>query len=109
MSKIIESTFKIKNPTKDNLLNLGFRYNKYSETYAYHFPVMKYKTVTTLRGCITLQEGESKIKIDVYRTDGEDYYSPFYGVTYGNYETILKKINKSILREFKKLNIYEVE
>ena len=34
-------------------------------------------------------------------------YSPLYNRACGNYDVILKKINKSILSEFKKLGISE--
>lgn len=109
MRRIIENTYKIKNPTKENLLRLGFQYNKDTELYTYHFPVIKYKQVATLKCCITVKEEIGKIKIDVYRTDGEGYYSPFYGVVYGKYDSILKKINEVILKEFKRLDVREVK
>ena len=104
-TSIINNTYKIKNPTKENLLKLGFKYNVIVESYVYYFTITKYKNVPTLRGCISVNEGIGRIKIDVYKANGEGYYSPFYGVIYGRYDTILEEINQNILKEFAKLGI----
>lgn len=89
-------------------------YNKYlSEEYEepvfiHRFPVYKYNKTTLLEGEFILYKDRTKIKINVIdRADGT-LYTPFYIYEYGNYEPLLKIINKNIKQEIKKLGITEL-
>lgn len=109
MTKSIHSNrYIISNNSQQHLINIGFRkhINTDTEEYRYNFTVMKYDNLTALRGRITVYTDTKDIKIDVM-DNNYGTYSPFYNVEYGNYDVILKKINKTILAEFKKLGIIE--
>ena len=110
MTKSIQSNrYIISDNTPQHLIDLGFRKHINTDTeeeYRYNFTVLKYDNLTALRGRITVYTDTKEIKIDVM-DNNYGTYSPFYNVEYGNYDVILKKINKSILAEFKKLGITE--
>ena len=110
MTKSIHSNkYIISDNTPQHLIDLGFRKHINTDTeeeYRYNFTVLKYDNLTALRGRITVYTDIKKIKIDVM-DNNYSTYSPFYNIECGNYDVILKKINKSILTEFKKLGITE--
>ncbi len=86
-----------------HLLDLGFKHDE-TEEYVYYFPVLRHEKITVLRGRIIAYTDTNKIQIDVI----DNYftpYAPFYNIECGNYDTIMNKINKAILNEFRKLKI----
>ena len=106
---IYSNRYVIKDNSSQRLLDLGFRrYCDSEERYVYNFVISKYGKSIVLCGRIIAYTDTKEIKIDVM-THNYTTYAPFYDVEYGNYEPIMKKINKNILEEFKKLGIIKKE
>lgn len=105
---ITNKTYKILNPSKENLKKLGFVYDMKNKYYTYKFTVLSYKGSPVLKCVLTIEEDENNVKIDVYGTDN-NFYAPFYGSKYGNYDKVLATIDKRIVKEFKKLKIVEFD
>ena len=104
---IYSNKYVIKDNSSQHLLDLGFRrYCEPEERYVYNFVISKYGKSIVLCGRIIAYTDTKEIKIDVI-THNYTTYAPFYDVEYGNYESIMDKINKNILKEFKKLGISE--
>lgn len=102
---IHESKYIISDNSPQHLIELGFHKDcEQEEKYTYNFIVLRYERTTVLRGIITVHTDTNEVQIDV--TDNNyTAYAPFYNVEYGNYNDILNKINKAILKEFSKLKI----
>lgn len=47
--------------------------------------------------------------INVYDNNTRNIFAPFYHIKYGNYDTLINKINTNIKKELKKLGIKEEE
>ena len=107
---IYSNRYIIKDNSPQHLLDLGFRryYYEPEERYVHNFVISKYSKSIVLCGRIIAYTDTKEIKIDVM-THNYTTYAPFYDVEYGNYEPIMKKINKNILEEFKKLGIIKKE
>lgn len=75
--------------------------------YNYCFPIIKYKKTTILEGIVCINISDGSILLYVRDLQNNSDYNPFYGAAYGNYKPILEKINKSFIKEFKKLGIEE--
>lgn len=111
---IRKNTYVIKNPTTENLRNLGFRYsstlsNGIEKVYVYRFPVLKYKRKPLLECELSVETNNNTVLVNVYNYSNHSSYAPFYYDFYGNYEVVLKIINKNILREFRKLGVIKIE
>ena len=104
---IYSNKYIIKDNSSQHLLDLGFRkYYEPEERYVYNFVISKYGKSIVLCGRIIAYTDTKEIKIDVI-THNYATYAPFYDTEFGNYEPIMDKINKNILKEFKKLGIIE--
>ena len=104
---IYSNKYIIKDNSSQHLLDLRFRrYYEPEERYVYNFVISKYGKSTVLCGRIIAYTDTKEIKIDVI-AHNYTAYAPFYDTEFGNYEPIMKKINKTILEEFKKLGIIE--
>lgn len=112
MESLNNKRFKIKNISSKKLSDLGFRHLPKSDNdnnyYTYKFSAYRNDEMTTLWGVITVCLEENYINTDVYNTDGT-LYRPFYFVEYGNYDSLLQKINNNILNTYKKLGIVQVK
>jgi hypothetical protein len=87
-----------------HLLDLGFKHDETEEKYVYYFPALRHEKITVLHGRIIAYIDTNKIQIDVIDNNATPY-APFYNIECGNYDTIMNKINKAILNEFRKLKI----
>lgn len=102
---INKTTYIIQDNSTQHLLDLGFRKYYDSEgTYIYNFHILEYDNMVALIGRILAYTDDNEIKIDVM-DNNYVLYRPFYNLETGNYKPIMDKINKSILKEFKKLGI----
>lgn len=96
----------------NNLENMGFYLNKEAsdnerKCYSIRFPVVKYNTHISIEGEITVDSTNGNIVINVYDLKG-NYYAPFYNREYGNFDDILKIINKNIKKQMIKCKIKKV-
>lgn len=106
MERIIDKKYKILSSSNQELEKRGFLYDKEQKNYIYKFPVLLYKKSPVLKCIITVEEENYNVKIDVCGTDN-NYYAPFYGNKYGDYEKVIRIIDRRIFKEFKKLKIVE--
>lgn len=101
--------------TKEWLDRNNFKHNKilsYIEeepVYTYRFPVHKSGYFTILECELSCVESTGVIKADVYDFGTRVKYAAFYQVEYGDYNCMLKNINKKIIEELKKLGIKKVK
>lgn len=110
MEKII--TYKMKDYSINNLKNIGFHFNKKlsdneNKYYSIRFPAVKYNYNTSIEGEITVNIEDGTIFINVYDLKG-NYYSPFYDHYYGNFDDILKIIDKNIDKQLRKFKIKKI-
>lgn len=113
MEQLINNTYKLKNPDKNKLQSLGFRYSvKYSTSdcaiYYYRFPVHKYKTYTTLECEIYVNTSSGDVEINVY-DENNNIYPPFYNIECGNYEPLMESVNHKIVSELKRIGVSKVK
>lgn len=73
------------------------------DVYYYTFPII----ASVLIGKITIYPPCKNIKCDVYDICNNTLYAPYYYIEYGIYNTLLTKIDKAFLSEFKKLGVKE--
>lgn len=111
-NNITNNSYEMKDYTIKNLKNLGFYYNKKvsdneKKCYSIRFPVVKYNTYASIEGEFTVDIDNGCVCINVYDLKG-NYYAPFYNHEYGNYNDILKIINKNIDKQLKKYKIKKV-
>lgn len=114
MGNITKTKYRKKNITREWLLSNGFHYNRLlsddeSDVYTYRFPVHKYNKFTILECELKVVLGEEIISVNVYDYNTNDKYAPFYYYEYGNYDKMLKEINRKIESVLKKMNIYREE
>lgn len=96
----------------NNLKALGFYFNNEvsddeNKCYSLRFPVVKYNSHASIMGEITVNTTNGYVSINVYNLKGT-HYIPFYNSDYGNFDDILKIINKNIIRQMKKYKIKRV-
>lgn len=106
IKSIFGNEYIIEDNKPQRLVSLGFHKCRTEEDneYRYNFTVLIHDNLVSLRGVITAFINTKEIKIDVFDNNGYPY-APFYYIKYGNYDAIMKTINKSILAEFNKLGI----
>lgn len=114
MGKFLSNTYKKDNVDRQWLKQNDFRYSRTysdseSDAYLRRFPVYKYGSCCTLEGEILIYVETGEVKINVYESGTNDIYAPFYNVEYGNYDSLLKIIDKYIYAELKRLNIRKVK
>lgn len=78
------------------------------EAYRYTFPVFKYYNSPILDCEITIFTSDGEVKINVYDHGTKSRYAPFYYIEYGNYDKVIKKINKEINKKLKEFGIEKV-
>lgn len=93
------------NVTKEWLRKNDFHYNHEAEAYFIRFPVHKYKKVVTLEGEIVVDPETGGIKIDVFMPNSRDFYPPFYDSKHGNHTPIMREIEKTVNKKFRKYGI----
>ena len=105
--------YKLRNPTKQNLISLGYRYYRTTDDnrslYIYKFPAYKYKKYTTIECEVVTELNTGYTNINIYEKKNMSAYTPFYSVElrkqYG--KDFLNSIENRIVKEFAKLNIIE--
>lgn len=105
--------YKLRNPTKQNLVSLGYRYYRTTDDnrslYLYRFPAYKYKKYTTIECEVVTELNTGYTNINIYEKKNMSAYPPFYSVEsrkqYGR--EFLDSIENRIVKEFAKLNITE--
>ena len=105
----LEENYILKNHTPENLRLLGFRRyslmcNDDSSYYIYRFPVEKYLGAVVLECELKIDSNTGNIRVDVYDMD-HDVFAMFYNETTESNKSLLTRINKNILAEYKKLGI----
>lgn len=113
MKNDFENTYKMIAVNKDKLQSLGFKYSKSSsdsenELYIYRFPVSKYKKHSTLTCELLVELHSGDVIVNVY-DNNDNFYTPFYQNRCGNFHVMSIKIKKSIMKEFKKMEIKKCE
>lgn len=102
--------YKMRNPTKQNLKSLGFKYFDESEDsllYAYRFPVKKYNKTVVIECEIIVEVDSGETKINVFDKSFMTYYPPFYiedSRTIYN-SGYIKSMENKIIAEFKRIGI----
>lgn len=114
MGKFLSNSYKKDNVDRQWLKQNDFRYSRTysdseSDAYLRRFPVYKYGSYCTLEGEVLIYVETGEVKINVYESGTNDIYAPFYHVEYGNYDSLLKIIDKYIYAELKRLNIRKVK
>lgn len=99
-----------KNADKEWFKKNGFRFNRIfsdedSEAYTYRFPVYKHGDFNILECELTVILKTGEVRVDVYAANTRDRYAAFYNCEYGNYDRMLKEINRRIERELNKFGI----
>lgn len=110
MEQLIRKKFKMKNPTEQRLIKLGFRRNELpdGDIWRYYFTVYRYKNkICVIEGVVTVKLPDGKVSLDM--NSGGAIFTPFYNSEYGNYEPLMEIVNKNFLRELKRLGIKEVK
>lgn len=112
LNNILKNTYKMKDFSFTNLKELGFYYNTVMsdedrKCFSIRFPVVKYNSHASIIGEITVNSVNGKVYINVYNMKGS-HYIPFYNHEYGNFDDILKIINKNLLKQMKKYKIKRI-
>lgn len=99
--------------TKEWLNENGFKYNRMlsdskDNVYTYRFPLCKNGYFITLECELSCIESNGWIRADVYEYGSRNKYMAFYGAEYGDYSTMLNRINKKISSELKKLGVKKI-
>ena len=102
----------MKDYSTKNLKTIGFSLNKEAsdgkrKCYSIRFPVVKYNEHASIEGEITVDSTNGNIFINVYDLKG-NHYVRFYNHEYGNFDDILKIINKNIEKQLRKYKIKKV-
>ena len=105
----LEENYILKDHSPENLRLLGFhRYSlmcdEYSLYYIYRFPVEKYLGKTVLECELKIDSNTGNIRVDIYDMDN-DVFAMFYNEETESNRSLLTRINKNILSEYKKLRI----
>ena len=105
----LEDNYILKDHSSENLRLLGFhRYSlmcdEDSSYYIYRFPVEKYLGKTVLECELKIDSNTGNIRVDVYDMD-HDVFAMFYNEETESNKSLLTRINKNILAEYKKLGI----
>ena len=111
MKSLIHNKYKKNNITKSWLNKNGFyKIISYDEeTYRYMFGIYKYHNSPLLDCELILFFESGEVKMNVYNHGTRSRYTPFYHSEYGNYERVVRKINKEINSKIKELGIEKVK
>lgn len=111
MEMIRLNKYVLKNPNKQKLKSLGYKYNKYlsdqdEDFYSIKFPALKTEQgFTTLIGEIILNLSTKEVRTNLYQHDGTTY-APFYSTDLqDSYKQIIKDVNKSFFKILKESGI----
>ena len=109
----MKNKYKINDYSISNLKLLGFHYNEEASNleqkcYSLRFPVVKYNEYANINAEITINSYNGEININVYDLKG-NFYPPFYNQKYGDFNDILKIIDRNINKKLKCLKIKRKE
>ena len=108
---MINKHFILKNNSIEKLHFWGFKNitnpDNECKYFKYKFPVHKYKNRMVLECELTIDYKSGEVFINIY-DNNKNVYAPYHNREYGNYIEFIEKINKEILKEFKKLEIEEI-
>lgn len=104
-------TYTMANHSKKFLQDNGFRFNRNlsdstEEIFTYRFPVISYKTTTTIECEISVSSLTGITTIDVLNANAKELYASYYNREFGNYE-IIKIIDMKIKKKMNELGIEE--
>jgi hypothetical protein len=105
----------MKNPTKQHLISLGYRYYQSTEDgnelYVYRFPISKYKKQTVIECEVVTELNTGITNINIYEKAYMTYYTLFYQEDLRKQydDSFLENMENKILSEFKKLGIKQVK
>lgn len=105
MANLNEKQFKW-DITKQEMKELGFRYDFEIEEYSYKFPVYKHERTPVIFCKVGITENTNNVWYGVYDVNG--LYMPFYNRAYGK-NFIIPEIEKAIEFKFQELGIKEVK
>lgn len=113
MEKLIYNNYVLDNPDRNQLKDLGFRYNKQmsdsdGDFYSMKFPVLKHNDQQTIYGEIAIDMKSGSIRVNAYCTTGRSY-PPFYQEYIKTYEPVMKKINRNFKRMLNKIGAKKKE
>ncbi|MCM1236804.1 MAG: hypothetical protein NC489_42555 [Ruminococcus flavefaciens] len=102
-------TYKINDYSKEYLQKHKFRYNSYlsdygEEIYTYKFPLITYKSTTTIECEISVSTTTGVVNINVYNSGTRDLYASYYNREFGACE-IIKSIDVKIEKKLNELGI----
>lgn len=117
MEMLIMNTYKMRNPTKEKLLNFGFTHNSSlsdsesgTEFYTLFFPVLKYNKKATVLGEIDVELNTGEVFVNAIKANTRTAYHQFYNSEcQEGYSYIIEKINKAFNDMFDKLSISKIE
>lgn len=104
MDRLVNYKYKITTLNKEIIKKFSL-YGADETTYLYRFPVHKYNGKTILECELSIDAHNNEVTIDVYNVSNRNPYTAFYSDEIGSYEPMLKKINKIINSELKKLGV----
>ena len=114
-NKLSKMTFYCPNLSKNWLEKNGFRYNKSlsskddGEIYTMRFPVLNWNLIVTVEAEIMFNVTDNIAHINCYDKGTRSIYGAFYYYEYGNYDSIVEQINKSIEKKIKKIGLKSIE
>lgn len=99
-----------KSITKSWLNKNHFKYSSFlsekdSDCYTLRFPVYRWQVITTIEAEIKVFLQQNIIKLDLYDGQTRDIYAPYYYQEFGNYDSIMNKINDAINEKLTKIGI----
>lgn len=109
-SKLLNKKFYIKKIDLDFLRRIGFHFDSSisedTDYYTYVFPAYKYRNAVILNCTLKINTLNGRVQIDVHDSNG--LYAPWYHYEYGNYEPLIRKIDRTIKQKLKKIGIEEI-
>ena len=95
--------------SKQEMKDLGFKYDFEIQEYIYKFPVYKSSKNEPLIFCkLGIDEENNKVFFNVCDLSGE-LYTSYYNREYGKPNFVVETIDRNIEKEFKKLGVKENE
>ena len=113
MEMLVNNNYVLSSPDKNQLKDLGFRYNKQMSDsdgvfYSMKFPVLEHNDQHTVYGEIAIDMNSGNIRVNAYCVTGRSY-PPFYQEYTKIYEPVMKKINRNFKRMLNKIGAKEEE
>ncbi len=111
INNLAKKLYRIPNLSKSWLDKKNFRYNSYlsncgeTDFYTMRFPVISYSIYVTIEAEIVVNLKDNVALIDVFDRGTRSKYASWYQYEYGNYETIIDRINEKITEKINQLGL----